>query len=257
MQLKKLQQQFFSAIYAPEENVGLTATINSHGNLTTAEKLAIYRRSIITGFLHALEAAYPVCHKLVGNDFFSAMARHYITINPATSSDLEDYGENFANFIITFKPAQSLPYLADVAHLEWACHKAINAAPTPTLNIQALAKLSTEQQAKLIFQLPTDCVFLTSPFPIQRIWEVNQNNYSGDNSVNLDMGAVRLLVWRLNMNLRIDELSLPEWTLLQLLSQQRTLEEIAATIDTAMIDLSVLLPRLMERGWLRGFVLRG
>lgn len=243
-------------MYAQEENTALTAIISPHDHLTLVERLAIYRRSIISGFIHTLEETYPVCHKLVGNDFFTAMARHYIAITPATSPDLADYGESFAHFITTFKPAQSLPYLTDVAHLEWACHKTIDAANSPPLDIQALATVPTLQQAKLIFQLPAGCTILSSPFPIQRIWEVNQNNYQGDDSVNLDIGGARLLIWRLDMGLRIDELSIPEWTLLQLLSQQCTLEEIEEVTGTAMIDLSVLLPRSMERGWIRGFVLR-
>lgn len=249
MLLKDLQKQFFAAMYNSEENAALITHIASEGRLSAAEKLAIYRRSIQANFIHALTTTYPVCHKLVGAAFFSAMAKHYVHAVPSVTVDLEEYGDNFANFITTFAPAQSLPYLADVARLEWACHQASRVANSVKMDMSKLAELSAVQQANLLFRLPVGAVLLASAFPIKQIWTINQNNYLGDEGVDLAAGAVHLIIW-CDTHLHIDELSLAEWTLLQRISQQLTLAEIAEQTNIA------LLPELLSRGWISGFAIK-
>jgi len=45
----------------------------------------------------------------------------------ARAAALAEYGDGFADFLAGFAPAQSLPYLADVARLEWAINAAYHA----------------------------------------------------------------------------------------------------------------------------------
>jgi hypothetical protein len=44
-----------------------------------------------------------------------------VRIEPPLSPILLKYGGRFPTFIETFRPTSSLPYLADVARLEWRC----------------------------------------------------------------------------------------------------------------------------------------
>ncbi len=62
---------------------------------------------------------YPVCCQLVGEIFFNATALSFINQCPCLSPDLGDYGKQFPDFIANFEPVKHLPYLSDVAHLEW------------------------------------------------------------------------------------------------------------------------------------------
>ena len=49
-----------------------------------------HRTSVAGKWLCSLEQIYPVCGRLVGKDFFSVLARHYIQAHPSRSPDLGD-----------------------------------------------------------------------------------------------------------------------------------------------------------------------
>ncbi|NNF95779.1 MAG: DUF2063 domain-containing protein, partial [Halobacteria archaeon] len=66
--LHELQEKFFNSVYQPE---GSISELIKPGNLSVREQLAIYRESILGGMSKALAEVYPVCHQLVGSDFFN------------------------------------------------------------------------------------------------------------------------------------------------------------------------------------------
>ena len=49
----------------------------------------------------------------------------------SASGGLNELGGHLADFLPAFAPARELPYLADVARLEWLVHKAHYAADHP------------------------------------------------------------------------------------------------------------------------------
>ena len=61
------------------------------------------------------------------------------------------------------------------------------------LDLVALAQVPAEQQGELHFQLHPAARLLESVFPILRIWQVNQDDYAGDPSVDLTAGGLKLL----------------------------------------------------------------
>lgn len=98
-------------------------------------RLGIYRANAIANATAALRAAYPVCVQLVGDTFFDALARAHWLAHPSTCGDLGRYGATFATFVQGFAPAAALPYLSDVARLEWAVHEASAAPDAPATPI--------------------------------------------------------------------------------------------------------------------------
>ncbi len=65
-----------------------------------------------------LAIRYPVSVRIVGDEFFRAMARLFVEERPPSSAVLLRYGGSFADFAAGFPPAASVPYLADVMLLE-------------------------------------------------------------------------------------------------------------------------------------------
>ncbi len=83
-------------------------------------RFAVYRNNVMMSLIDALADTYPVVQRLVGEDFFRAMARVFAQAKPPRSAVMAYYGRDFAAFIDAFPPAASVPYLADVARLEMA-----------------------------------------------------------------------------------------------------------------------------------------
>lgn len=256
--MRDIQRLVCDAVFEPESD-GLAlaaagAQIEPGGGISAAEHLLIYRRAILGTLVRALGAIHPVCKRLVGDEFFDAMSRVYARQTPSASPDLGDYGEAFGAFIDDFPPAAELGYLADVARLEWCWHRAFHAPDEDGLDIAALGRVAESDTPRLAFRLPGSAHLLASDYPVQRIWQVNQEDWSGDDAVDLDAGGARLIVWRRGHEMRIDEPDAAEWSLLAELAADRTLGEIAAA--ATVTDLDAVLPRCVHNGWIAGFDLR-
>ena len=165
-------------------------------SLTSA--LNIYRNNY-SGSLHeALVGAYPVVEQIVGADFFRLLAKNYIEHHPSRSGNLHEYGALLPEFLITFPPAQSLAYLADVARLDWACHRAYYAADIAPFDVARLQVIPVERYAELIWLCHPACAVLNSAYPLLTIWCAHQPGADKNFHVDLDSGGGTLLVYRTN-----------------------------------------------------------
>lgn len=157
-------------------------------------RFEVYRASFEANLGQALRDTYPVVNRLVGEDYFGQVARAYLRAHPSHSGDLHEYGAHFATFLAAQDSVLDLPYLPDVARLEWLAHLAFHAADAEPLTLAALAGLPPDFYAGLCL-LP--CVgVMRSEFPVHRIWQVNQESWTSDAVVHLGAGGVRLAVTR-------------------------------------------------------------
>src|SRR5215471_6617276 len=83
-------------------------------------RLKVYRNNTFSSLTAALKDSFPVVCQLVDERFFGYAAQEYIRTHPPRAPRLAEYGEDFADFLAGFEPARRLPYLSDVARLEWA-----------------------------------------------------------------------------------------------------------------------------------------
>lgn len=189
--LPELQQRFSEIMLNPQ-STALAGLIRENG-LSGERRARVYRNNIVHSLSCALHAAYPVVCRLVGERFFNHTALCYLRGHLPRSGNLHDFGATFPHFLQGFDPAQALPYLPDVARLEWARQMAPGINPLALEQLQAVPPTS---YPALRFQLNPASRLLASPYPVLRIWEVNQPSYQGETRVDLGMGGVKLLVIR-------------------------------------------------------------
>ncbi len=200
--LRELQLNFAAAIMDGVQE-GFDRCILSNG-LNGAGRMQVYRNNILLNLTGALKAVYPAIHRLVGDGFFRYAAAQYIARYPSRSGDLHQFGREFAEFLDAFTPAAELPYLPDVARLEWAYHSVFHAVRHAPLDLGMLAKVPPNKQEALHFQLHPAAYLLQSAFPILRIRQSNQDDSTEDSPVDLAEGGVKLLVFRREENLDIE-----------------------------------------------------
>lgn len=137
-------------------------------------RFAVYRNNVVVGLIDTLMAAYPAVARLVGVEFFRAMAKGFVTAHPPTTPIMLDYGSGFADFIETFPPARSLPYLADVARLERAWVEAYHSAEAVALSADDLAAaIPHERFGEAVLILHPSFRLLRSRYAIVAIWGMN------------------------------------------------------------------------------------
>lgn len=189
--------------------------VSSHlvdGGISAGERLDIYRNTFASALTRALRLSYPAVHRLVGAAFFEGAARIFIEGSPPKGACLDDYGERFAAFLFDLGPAASLPYLPDVARLEWAVNRALHADDAEPLNANRLASLSQPKRAHLRFTPHPSVRLVRVDYPADLIWRaVLEQDDAALAAVDLAAGPVWLLVERLAGGIDVRRMSESEW----------------------------------------------
>lgn len=256
--LAELQTKFVAGLNKKDNDI--LNYIDTRQHLSAADHLHIYQSSIFGIKQKSLQEIYSVCQKLVGEVFFIAMINQYIPTRESRASDLAKYGEDLPIFIQHYTPADCLPYLPDVARLEWAWHALFTAQEADGIDFQSLANYYAQSPEKIIFILAPSGTLLSSPYPVHRIWEVNQDDYEGDEMITLPKNEMfYYFIWRQGIQMRIDLLEIDEWTLLNSIKKKLTLDILCKEVCDALPDIRFeeLLPRVVSKGWLGGFEISG
>jgi hypothetical protein len=149
------------------------AGVISHTASKPARRFAVYRNNVVVGLLNALATRFPVTSRIVGEEFFNAMARVFVVAHPPRSPLLATYGNDFPDFIAGFEPAVELTYLADVARLEAARTRAYHAANAEPVDPIQLHTVAPDALGDLRFVLHPSAEVVRSPHPIVTIWAMN------------------------------------------------------------------------------------
>ena len=215
-----------------------------------AVRLAVYRNNVVSSLIDALADTFPVAQELVGVEFFRAMAGVFVRRAPPRSRILAHYGEGFPAFVEGFGPARSVPYLADVARLEFARVRAHHAADADPVSADAvsLALASAERIGELRLVCHPSLAVVASRFAIVSLWAAHQGH--GELSAVDPDAAESALVLRQGLDVLV--LSLPSGAAGFIAAVQRgaPLGDAAANaaIDDPGFDLSATLTLLLGRG---------
>jgi len=193
--LRELQRDVRAALLGSED-AGAAALVAADG-LAPEARLQIYRHHVFTTLTAVLQAVFPVVCRLVDERFFGYAADRYIRVEPPSGPCLFEYGATFPEFLDAFPPCRDLPYLGDVARLEWAMHRALHAPDAAPLGPEALRSVAPEAAGGLILALDASVSLLASQWPIEAIWRANQPGAVEEGvTVDLRAGGVALEVRR-------------------------------------------------------------
>lgn len=192
--LPEIQSRFYDAMMADTGSAETAVLEMMEEDARRGQRrLAAYRRGIFGNLCNALVTSYPVVANIVGLPFFREAARLYILSNPSRSGDLNDYGEGFPAFIGDYPHARELPYLAEVARLDWLTQAVRNAPDRDPTDLSMLASIPAARYGDLLFELDPAHARLDSDWPLHDIWRVNQPGYAGAMEVDFARGSQVLL----------------------------------------------------------------
>ena len=171
--LAQRQQQFASALFDGARADDHDATAAFRDNPHNAARLGLYRGNLTTTWDKTLSAAYPVVRQLVGDEFFSALARAFGQAHPSDTPNLNRFGAAFAGFLQGFPHVAELPYLPDMARLEWLLHRTHYAADAPALDAVALAAYAPAQLDAAHLALHPACTLFASEWAVLALWQAH------------------------------------------------------------------------------------
>lgn len=249
--LAECLDQFAAALLDPGRE--MPAGLVGPDGEPSARRFAVYRNNVFVGLTDALRARFPCVVKLVGNEFFAAMARVFAAGTRPSSPVLLHYGAEFPDFIASFPPAAALPYLADVARIERAATEAYHEREAQPLAPGALAGVPPDLAPRLRFQLHPSVRLVRSPFPAYTIWRMN---LADGTPAPVDLGEAQdTLALRPDAEVDVRQMLPASHNFVAALGQGLTLSQ---AMETALatdgdFDLSENLRLLVQIGALVGF----
>ncbi len=135
-------------------------------------RFAVYRNNVVSGLIDALEDSFPATLRIVGPDFFRAMAQVFVQNAPPRRAVLRAFAHGFPAFMDSFPPAQEIAYLADVARIEAARIEAFHAADCDE-DAEAWARAMSGDLSSARIALHPSARLVRSHHPIVTIWRMN------------------------------------------------------------------------------------
>ena len=135
----------------------------------------VYRNNVAVSLTEALEAAFPVIRKLVGDANFKLLAGNFLRRHPPSSPLMMYYGLEMPAFVADFEPTKSLGYLPDVARLELALRESYHSADATPVDPARLQALDAETLMAARISLAPSVRLIRSRWPIHAIWRFNMD----------------------------------------------------------------------------------
>jgi hypothetical protein len=244
------QEAFARALLWREE--ALPAAIVGPGAGTPAKRFGVYRNNVFASLTGCLAARFPVVARLVGEEFFNAVARVFVERHPPTSPALFEYGDEFPLFLTSFPPAKALPYLPDVARLEWHVATAYHAADALPIDATVLGQLGDDALDAALLLHPS-CAIVLSHYPVFSIWQTNTRDEIVQH-LDASSGGEGALIVRPQFNVQVIGLDTASYAFIAALAAGHTLElaaEIATELDSSF-DVGAALQTLFSSGAIVG-----
>ena len=165
------QTAFATALMDPE--AALPPGVTGPDGLPDEKRFAVYRNNVASSLTRALQAAFPCVERLVGTEFFGAMAQVYLRAHPPKDRRLMLYGAEFPQFLADFPPVSHLGYLPDIARLEQALRTSYHAADHTPLPPETLGQMAEADLLQARLHLAPSMQLLVSNWPVLAIWMAN------------------------------------------------------------------------------------
>lgn len=239
------QQRLLQALWSRDHEPGLDA-----------RGLAAYRTNAGAAAERALAAACPTVQQLVGDQTFAAIARTLWQRHPPERGDLAQWGAALPAWLADAEDLAAEPYLADVARVDLAVHRA-EIAPDATLDPQALQRMAGPDAERLHLVLAPGAALVRSPHPVVAIWQAHRHDDDERFAeVRAAIAAGRgetAFVWRRGWRGDVAALEPPEAAFVQALLDHYPL---GAALDAAPdLNFDAWLARALAARWLADLTL--
>lgn len=180
--LRELQQQLAARILAPERPGKVANRADELGSwlavpeeVVLSDRIAVYVNGYPARIREALHEVFPALAHIVGSATFAALAARYIAAVPLHSYNLNDAGERLADFLRHDELGERLlPFLPDLALLEWHVARAFHAREQPPVEPSAFASWQLEDWDRAVLHFQPSVAVVRSAWPIRDIWEARE-----------------------------------------------------------------------------------
>ncbi len=219
--------------------------------------LQVYQANRAVLAARTLASTYPVIAQLIGVESFEPLARHFWQQHPPQRGDMGQWGAQLPEFLAAVPQLADEPFLSDVAHVEWALHRAAS-APDAVLDAASFALLAGAEAAPPVgLRFSPGAITLASAYPVVSIINAHLHRQPtlDDAARLLSQGqGERALVWRQGLKPRTRTLSAAEYQLIAAVQNSLSLDaalDQAISVESAF-DFNTWLTQAVQTGLVTG-----
>ena len=224
-------QHWMQARIAPAgpRPAGAGVRLNPQRGTDGEARLAVYAGGYLARTREALGEVYEAVRTVVGPRAFSDLARAYAAHRPSREYNLTFVGQDLPAFLADHPLTARLPFLPDLARLEWLVCQAFHARQLPPLDPAAMAGRTVEAWSRSRLRFQPSVAVVASSWPILDIWQARAQPRS---TINLPVTGrpQAVLIFRRGVQVQCALLEPPQQAILTRLLAGCTLGEACATL---------------------------
>lgn len=228
--LHDIQSALLHDIYNHEQTSAPYLDTGKFGSLT---RLDIYTNNLRFGLHDSLSNIFPVLNQMVGDEFFQQLARSYIQAHPQHRGNRNQFGHQLANFLSTQPAIADMPYLVEVAAIEWAYFQASIANDAQAMEFGRLGMAINDPD--FVLKPHPSVHIVATQFNSIEIWQKHQQDTI--ENIQLIEDTRRWMIWRTPENeLLFKPVSDTFCRFVHLCTENHTLIDVMTTINEGNED---------------------
>jgi hypothetical protein len=184
-----LQNAFKDSVLL-NDDYGLLKLISYKKELAE-DLIRIYKNNYYSNLTNALSTTFPTVQKLIGDECFESLSYHYIKKNPSNKGSLLNYGHKFSSYIAQLGALKEIPYLEDVAKLDYLIERVHYTKNEQDIDISNKNALMSKN-----FKLKCCVEIIKSKYPIDFIHRFCNAKCYQKNEIQLPKSGVKLVVFK-------------------------------------------------------------
>lgn len=215
LSLREIQHEFRTLVGPGEDpSKAKEIPLNPQAGVPGTERVSVYAHGYYGRIQEALAEIYAAVKHVLGEKIFNELVHAYAEQYPSGEYNLTYAGRNFPEFLKDPRVAEEMPFLSDLAQLEWQVSQAFHAYEGKPLETAALSRITPEdwEKARLTFQ-PSVSI-LRSEWPVLDIWKVRNEPVE---TIKIDMinRPQNVLAFRRGLEVHCAPLDLPQYRMLE------------------------------------------
>jgi len=234
--LRELQQRMKARIVGAHATQAPQAAgplpLNPQRGTPGDARLAVYAEGYLVRIREALAEVYEAVHHVLGEDAFAALAEDYAARHPSHDYNLSFSGRHLPAFLAGWRLTERLPFLPDLALLEWRVCEAFHAFDAPPTDVRVLNRIPERDWERLQLTIQPSAAIVDSAWPVLDLWSARRQPRD---EINLEVAgrAQCVLVSRQQDRVRCELIDEPQRRLLEALRAGRTLGDACAEMAAA------------------------
>lgn len=172
---------------------------------------------------------------MLGGGAFAALVDRYLLQLPPRSYNLNDAGARLAEVLRSDEIALQLPFLADLARLEWAIVGAFHAPLAPAFDPAAVADWTLEDWASARIDFQPGTALVRSAWRIRAVWESRETPVN-DIDIDITTDADNVLVRRAGFEVECETIGAAEAMAVDGFLEGATMGEVSERLHDAGLD---------------------